>query len=305
MNMTLNKVAVLKLASVAFLALAIILVFVGMFSIQEPAPQQPKAAPTLYSVWAFDEPQNHGSMISADMFKQVTTTQLDQRYVLKKRLAVGRRLSKSVEKGDYLTDDLFATIRPMIDDLELNQRAVAIRADEVLTVGGYIQPGDHVDVMLLLKPNRESGTTTTARKIASNLKVLAVGDLQFGTESEDRENHAKSVVLSVYVDLAPTILLADSSGELRLAAVGSKELTNEKTNDFQPRSLLHTVSLRSQPSEGTKTTSVAELRQFLPPRKKVEKASKPKPTRQHAPQRVRYVELIQGDERSVVKVPQQ
>ena len=193
----------------------------------------------------------------------------------------------------------------MIDDLELNQRAVAIRADEVLTVGGYIQPGDHVDVMLLLKPNRESGTTTTARKIASNLKVLAVGDLQFGTESEDRENHAKSVVLSVYMDLAPTILLADSSGELRLAAVGSKELTDEKTNDLEPRSLLHTVSLRSQPSERTKTTSVAELRQFLPPRKKVEKASKPKPTRKHAPQRVRYVELIQGNERSVVKVPQQ
>ncbi len=42
MNMTLNKVAVLKLASVAFLALAIILVFFGMFSIQEPPPNSPK-----------------------------------------------------------------------------------------------------------------------------------------------------------------------------------------------------------------------------------------------------------------------
>lgn len=306
MNITHNKVKALKLASVVLFAIAMILVLIGLLSAPKAKPQPSQSPPPLYSAWVFDQSLEQGTMIAPEMIKQVNTPQHSQRYIQNKQFAVGRRLNQSVDVGDYVTDDLLAANRPVIDGLPPHHRAIAIKAGEVLTVGGYIQPGDYVDVMLLLKPNRESGTSTTSRKIASSLKVLAVGDLQLGTDSDNRENHAKSVVLSVREDLAPTILLADSSGELRLAAVGSQELAfEEPSNDLDPALLLQTVSLTRQPSVTTTNTPVAELKQFEPPKKETKKTSKPEPTRQRVTTRTRYVEVIQGNERSVVKVPQQ
>ncbi|WGY47377.1 Flp pilus assembly protein CpaB [Vibrio sp. ABG19] len=306
MNLTHNKVKALKLASVVLFAIALIVVLIGLLTAPKTKPQPSQSPAPLYSAWVFDQPLEQGTMIASEMLRQVNTPQHSQRYIQNKQFVVGRRLNQSVDVGDYVTDDLLAPDRPVIDDLPPHHRAIAIKAGEVLTVGGYIQPGDYVDVMLLLKPNRESGTSTTSRKIASSLKVLAVGDLQLGTDSDNRENHAKSVVLSVREDLAPTILLADSSGELRLAAVGSQELAFEQpSKDLDPALLLQTVSLTRQPSATTTNTLVAELKQFEPPKKETKKSSKPDPARQRVATRTRYVEVIQGNERSVVKVPQQ
>lgn len=306
MNITHNKVKALKLASVVLLAIAMLFVLIGLLSAPKANPQPTQSPPALYSAWVFDQSVEQGTLISSEMIKQVTTPQHSQRYIQNKQFAVGRRLNQSVGEGDYVTDEMLAPNRPVIDDLPPHHRAIAIKASEVLTVGGYIQPGDYVDVMLLLKPNRESGTSTTSRKIASSLKVLALGDLQLGTDSDNRENHAKSVVLSVREDLAPTILLADSSGELRLAAVGSRELAfEEPSNELDPALLLQTVSLTRPPSVTTTNTPVAELKQFEPAKKATKKTPKREFTRQRAATRPRYVEIIQGNERSVVKVPQQ
>ncbi|MCG6418654.1 Flp pilus assembly protein CpaB, partial [Vibrio fluvialis] len=146
-------------------------------------------------------------------------------------IAIGRRLKEEVAPGTYLTTKLLAPNRPVIDDLPEDYRAIAIKAGEVLTVGGYLQPGDFVDVMLLLKPNKESGAMTSARTIASNLMVLAIGENQTSKDNFQREDHAKSVVLAVHESIAPILLLADASGEIRLAAVGSKEVAQSNRPD--------------------------------------------------------------------------
>ncbi len=301
----------LKAASLALFIGAFGFAWLG-YSAQDPKPlpQSNVANQPVYDVWVFSRSVAKGELIQRNALHSKQVTHISNQYIVDSGQAIGKRVSRSVRQGTILTNDILAMERPIIDELPPNHRAVAIKSNEVLSVGGYLQAGDHVDIMYMLKPNKESGTTTTARRLASNVPILAIGEQLTSTDESkvDREDHARSIVLCVHESLASVILLAELTGELRLAAVGSKDLLDEPSMfspsyGESPQLQLTSAFLSSDnvkvPSNTLPHDYTVKLQSFGPPAEKKNPKATPQTHRKTTP--TTYIEIIQGGERSMVK----
>lgn len=90
-------------------------------------------------------------------------------------------------------------------------KAVTIRVNDVEGVGGFVQPGDRVDVVLTRQIDKGSATTEV---VLQNTKVLAVD--QSADERAAKAAVAKSVTLEVSTVEAQKVWLASSVGNLSL-----------------------------------------------------------------------------------------
>lgn len=101
--------------------------------------------------------------------------------------------------------------------LEEGQRAVTVRVDDVRGVGGFILPGDRVDVVLLRSETRQGETENSADVLLDSVKVLAIDQLI--NERADQPAVAtvpKAVTLQVTPEQAQKVLLAGNVGKLSL-----------------------------------------------------------------------------------------
>ncbi|WPG36891.1 Flp pilus assembly protein CpaB [Variovorax sp. EBFNA2] len=109
------------------------------------------------------------------------------------------------------------------------ERAVAIKADEVMGVGNKVQPGDFVDVFLMLKSDSKDIDRSQSRLLLSRKRVLAFGSasvdgLPSKTDKngnpqaqQQRAETARTAVLAVPLDDVNRLTLAENSGRLLLA----------------------------------------------------------------------------------------
>lgn len=122
------------------------------------------------------------------------------------------------------------------------ERAVAVLVDEVIGLGGFAKPGDHVDVLAYIPPNREANTRAFAQVTVHNARVLAFGEasqldadhakkVEPATSDDDatkKGNSARqelkefratlhSALLAIPEADAPRLMLAASTGLLRLS----------------------------------------------------------------------------------------
>jgi pilus assembly protein CpaB len=104
-------------------------------------------------------------------------------------------------------------------------RAVAIRTDEIAGVGGFIAPGDRVDVVLTRDAGAiqevarnatgASGSTITTEIVVANARVLTVG--QGADISQTGPQIVESVTIEVTTEGAQKVALARNIGSLSLA----------------------------------------------------------------------------------------
>ncbi|MCH8188883.1 MAG: Flp pilus assembly protein CpaB, partial [Proteobacteria bacterium] len=102
-------------------------------------------------------------------------------------------------------------------------RAVAIRVQEVSGVGGFILPGDRVDVIVSLKwkidqDARKSGAPYiefTSETIVQNARVMGID--QAFDDFEENVSKASAVTIEVTPKQAEIIAVAQSKGELTLS----------------------------------------------------------------------------------------
>ena len=113
------------------------------------------------------------------------------------------------------------------------ERAVAIKADEVMGVGHKVRPGDFVDVFLMLKSDGKDVDRSQARLLLSRKRVLAYGGAsidgmasgmdkngsaqQQQQQQASRAEAARTAVLAVPVDDINRLTIAEYSGRLLLA----------------------------------------------------------------------------------------
>jgi len=108
------------------------------------------------------------------------------------------------------------------------ERAVAIKADEVMGVGNRIQPGDFVDVFVSLKSDGKDVDRSQARLLLSRKRVLAFGNASVdglpskavdkaAAQQAQRAEPARTAVLAVPVDEVNRLTIGDTSGKLLLA----------------------------------------------------------------------------------------
>jgi pilus assembly protein CpaB len=101
--------------------------------------------------------------------------------------------------------------------LRSGERALAVKTDGVVGLGGYVEPGDRVDVMLYLQQDGREIETSQARVLLRDIRVLAYGARTRRTSPEREPAEARTAVLAVSDDQVPTLMLGAHKGQLRLA----------------------------------------------------------------------------------------
>jgi pilus assembly protein CpaB len=94
-------------------------------------------------------------------------------------------------------------------------RAVSIKSDEVLGVGGFVLPGDRVDILLTRSIENGAKATTITQVLAENAQVVGVD--QSSDIQADKPVVAKAVTVEVTPDQAQAISLAQAVGTISLS----------------------------------------------------------------------------------------
>jgi pilus assembly protein CpaB len=103
-------------------------------------------------------------------------------------------------------------------------RAVALRANEVSGVGGFVLPGDHVDILLTRAVGNAAAVSTVTQVLAENVRVVGVD------QSDDEGANKPVVARAVTVEVSPAQASAISLGQ----AVGSVSLSLRQVADGAP-----------------------------------------------------------------------
>lgn len=169
--------------------------------------------------------------------------------------AIGKMITLPIAKDAPVLASYFPVLNPVAQTLRPDERAVAIKVNEVVGVGGFIQPGDHVDVLLYLRGERETSDISSAQVVLGDVRVLAYGE-ETSQPAEPRKDQpsiqpsaikqsvsrresikvsqGKSAILAVPEQQVSRLMLAENSGILRLALRGasSKDETGQAERHF-------------------------------------------------------------------------
>jgi pilus assembly protein CpaB len=122
-----------------------------------------------------------------------------------------------------------ATLSSLVRD---GMKAVTIRVNDVEGVGGFVLPGDHVEIVLT---RNKSGTAPTSEIVLQNTRVLAVD--QSADERATKASVSKSVTLEVNTVDAQKVWLAASVGNLSLLLRKAGETAEVKTRQISLKDL--------------------------------------------------------------------
>lgn len=108
--------------------------------------------------------------------------------------------------------------------IRADERAVAIGVDEVVGGGGYVAPGDYVDVLVFIPADKANDIQESAQVVLPALRVLSYGTrMSRGAETENDEKKKdegrgpRTAVLAVPEKFTTRLMLASNAGNLRLA----------------------------------------------------------------------------------------
>ncbi len=213
------------LAAAAFLGLlAVFLVRNYLLSAREVSVQTGNAGPVVPVVVAAQAVER-GAVLQPDMLKvvgfpqgaapvgafqsigQLTGANNRQRLALRSMVINEPILPANVSgPGDKL--NLSTLIAP-------GMRAVSLRSSDVIGVGGFVLPGDRVDVLLTRTTGSGQQTDTITQVLAENVRVLGVD--QSDNDEANVPVVAKAVTLEVTPEQAEKISLGESAGTVALA----------------------------------------------------------------------------------------
>ncbi|MCX4187520.1 Flp pilus assembly protein CpaB [Methylophaga sp. OBS4] len=236
------------------------------------AGRTPAAAVAPVSATVQQEPERVAVLIAArdiDAGKTIGQDDVTTQFVSKAVIGVyqqsgdviGREPRMTIAAGEVLIEDHFHNDSPLVQSIRPGERAVAVRVDEVIGTGGFIQPGDIVDVLFYLQAGRETGKNSSAQLLLPDIRVLAFGNtvdmldrdairkksrahlakaeegktlLPEGSKAPDQDDptgkKSKTAVLAVARDAVSKLLLAESSGRIRLALHGADSPAKQPDN---------------------------------------------------------------------------
>ena len=144
-------------------------------------------------------------------------------------------------------------------------RAMTVQVDHQSGVGGFIQPGNYVDVIVTIRPDDQRGRTKWATEtILSGIPVLTVAATEVEKETEDGENKRRlptrrqkpSVTLELSSEQAEKLALAVSKGDIHLVLRGDLDITSEEQANTAPLSTSELIGYKA-PRRGRRTHSTA------------------------------------------------
>lgn len=134
---------------------------------------------------------------------------------------VGLTPTMPVGAGEPVTNRHFYQGSTLVRTLGEDERAMAILVNEAIGVGGFLEPGDYVDVLLYLSADRAAERPARTRIVLPRQRLLAYGGAVEGdAPARDPRTAARTAVIAVHTEDAPKLLLASHVGSLHLSLHG-------------------------------------------------------------------------------------
>ncbi|MES1925920.1 Flp pilus assembly protein CpaB [Salinisphaera sp. T31B1] len=145
---------------------------------------------------------------------------------------IGRTPIRGVATGAPVTETAFGGGSTLAGAIPPGTQAMSLSISDVIAVGGFVQPGDFVDVLVYLRSSGEQVADSQARILLRKARVLAYQE-QLITEDAsndqggERGRRERTAVLAVPQAETTRVMLGASLGELRLALRGTERHVNE------------------------------------------------------------------------------
>ncbi len=242
--------------------------------------------------------------------------------------AVGRTPLIDIDAGAPVVPRFFKDANLIARGVPDGFRALSLKVDDVVGVGGFVRPGDTVDVLVYIKsvtstptgekigPDKTEDIPTQARVLIRDIRVLSYEDhlveppkgLPEDKDKQAQARRERTAVLAIPEAQVTKVVLGASYGELRLALHGTPA-TDAATVPAAATDSAGTVpaisavaSLPLSPEAKAKAEAEAELAaaqvitatelsQLIPKKKGAVRSAPPRPPR---------VEIYRGSELKMV-----
>jgi len=141
---------------------------------------------------------------------------------------IGKEPVVDVDSGAPVTKRYFGDGNQLARAIPPGFQAVSVEINDVVAVGGFVRPGDTVDVLLYLR-DAQGVSVAQSRVLLRKVRVLAyeellverpegiVDDPKKDSRSSSQGRRARTAVLAVAEQDTTRLMLGASQGELRLA----------------------------------------------------------------------------------------
>lgn len=197
---------------------------------------------------------------------------------------VGKVPLVDIDAGAPVTQRYFKEGNLLARIIPPGHQAVSVEVNDVIAVGGFVRPGDVVDILLYLRGG--AGGEAQSRVLLESARVLAyqerIIDRPEGIKDDEKQrSRVRTAVLAVPEKDTTKLMLGASLGELRLA------LHSQSPETPAGESVLIAASAQPQAHKAPdKAISLAELSRIKPPPSN----AAPKPR----------IEILRGNAREVV-----
>ncbi len=164
-----------------------------------------------------------------------------------------RRAIKGMVQGDLLLASklsAFGEKVTLVQSLGPNTRAMAIKVDAETGVGGFVTPGDTVDILL----TQGKDAAMSALTILQNIRVVGVD--QEADEGMDQPEIARTVTVEVSPEQGQVLALAQKAGTLALTLRSLDSLPDEPLASLKLSDILRTESPVEDKQEARPTIRV-------------------------------------------------
>lgn len=147
---------------------------------------------------------------------------------------VGKQPLVDVDAGAPVTKRYFGDGNVLARAIPPGFQAISVEINDVIAVGGFVRPGDMVDVLLYLR-GAQNVDIAQARVLLRKVRVLAYEELlverpeglteqdkKDGSKAQKENRRSRTAVLAVPETDTTRLMLGASQGELRLAMYGQR-----------------------------------------------------------------------------------
>ncbi|MFW5837689.1 MAG: Flp pilus assembly protein CpaB, partial [Desulfovibrionaceae bacterium] len=192
-------------------------------------------------------------------------------------LVEGRILLAALGGGEPVTESKLApegTVSLGVGDMiGPGRRAMSVRGNEVLGLGGFVHPGDRVDVLVTLDGVGKDRSPKT-KLVLENVNVLATGTELSPTQDGGKPSPVDIYTVEVSPEQSEILALAATKGTLHFALRGAEDNATVVTTGKDVQATLSALMADAEPVKA----------------KRARRAPKPAPS----------VELITGSQRTKV-----
>ncbi|MDD3374200.1 MAG: Flp pilus assembly protein CpaB [Candidatus Omnitrophica bacterium] len=150
--------------------------------------------------------------------------QIQQRLDSFSQTQAQQRQAPPKENGDIVKPQSLALKTPS------GKRAITVKIETLSAVGGLINPGDFVDILVHIKANGSSSGEKTTVTLFQNIQVLAIGyNVEMPANFEAQQKTATlPITLAVDPEQVEMITFAETHGNLQLVLRGPRETREER-----------------------------------------------------------------------------